>query len=162
MKPIIIGDKDAHICLVQAVDEHDEDLLEKEYELIKGQNPEERILLAAVRVDSWNHDLSPWPAAPVFGKEGFGDGAPETLRYILRRTVRPLGLLSDQRLQRLHGSLAIRMVPWVDRLSGRTSAAGRHHLSEPWRQRRTDVTSGQLHPPASSLDGWQDHRSPVE
>ena len=167
MKPVIIGDKDAHICLVQAVDEHDEDLLEKEYELIKGQNPEERILLAAVRVDSWNHDLSPWPAAPVFGKEGFGDGAPETLRYILQtllpmvqkdwlsasgnakqreicdwrlfsgRTVRPLGLLSDQRLQRLHGCLAIRMVPWVDRLSGRTSAAERYRLSEPWRQRRT-------------------------
>ena len=89
MKPIIIGDKDAHICLVQAVDEHDENLLEKEYELIKGQNPEERILLAAVRVDSWNHDLSPWPAAPVFGKEGFGDGAPETLRYILQ-TLLPM------------------------------------------------------------------------
>ena len=84
MKPNIIGDKDAHICLVQAVDEHDVDLLEKEYELIKGQNPEERILLAAVRVNSWNHDLSPWPAAPVFGKEGFGGKAKDTLDEVLK------------------------------------------------------------------------------
>ena len=32
-------------------------------------------LLIPVRVASWNGDLSPWPAPPVFGKEGFGDGA---------------------------------------------------------------------------------------
>ena len=31
---------------------------------------------------SWNHDLSPWPAPPVFGKEGFGDGAEQTLQFL--------------------------------------------------------------------------------
>lgn len=33
--------------------------------------------LIAVKIDRWNHDLSPWAAPAVFGKENFGDGADE-------------------------------------------------------------------------------------
>ena len=44
-------------------------------------------LLIPVRVASWNGDLSPWPAPPVFGKEGFGDGAGETLRRIREEVI---------------------------------------------------------------------------
>lgn len=36
----------------------------------------------AFPVLSWNGDLSPWMAPPVFGKNGFGGGAEKTLRYI--------------------------------------------------------------------------------
>jgi len=44
-------------------------------------------LLIPVRVASWNGDLSPWPAPPVFGKEDFGDGAGETLRRIREEVI---------------------------------------------------------------------------
>ena len=37
---------------------------------------------AAVKVESWNRDLSPWPAPAVFGNESFGDGAAALLREI--------------------------------------------------------------------------------
>ena len=36
-----------------------------------------------VKVDSWNQDLSPWQVPPVFGDEDFGDGAANTLSFIL-------------------------------------------------------------------------------
>ena len=39
--------------------------------------------LLGVKVNDWNHDLSPWQAPPVFGNEPFGDGAPAFLEEIL-------------------------------------------------------------------------------
>jgi predicted alpha/beta superfamily hydrolase len=36
-----------------------------------------------VKIADWNRELSPWEAPPVFGKEGFGGGAEETLAEIL-------------------------------------------------------------------------------
>ena len=36
----------------------------------------------AFEVKDWNKDLSPWEAPAVFGKEGFGSGASETLSFI--------------------------------------------------------------------------------
>ena len=38
----------------------------------------------AIKVNSWNHDLSPWNASAVFGSEGFGDGAEHTLKEVLQ------------------------------------------------------------------------------
>lgn len=32
-----------------------------------------------------DHDLSPWKAPAVFGKDGFGDGAEDMLQFILRQ-----------------------------------------------------------------------------
>ena len=82
MTPIIIGEKNAQICLIQPVDEHDASFLEKEYALIRDFTDQTPFVLAAFQVDSWNRDLSPWEAPAVFGKEDFGDGADRTLRYI--------------------------------------------------------------------------------
>ena len=42
----------------------------------------EPFLLAGFEIENWNRDLSPWKEPPVFGPEGFGDGAGETLRFI--------------------------------------------------------------------------------
>ena len=42
----------------------------------------EPFLLAGFEVEDWNRDLSPWKEPPVFGPEGFGDGAPATLCFI--------------------------------------------------------------------------------
>ena len=38
----------------------------------------------AVKVENWNHDLSPWNAPAVFGPEDFGDGAENTLEEVLQ------------------------------------------------------------------------------
>ena len=35
-------------------------------------------------MEDWNRDLSPWEAPAVFGREGFGSGASETLEEVLR------------------------------------------------------------------------------
>ena len=40
-----------------------------------------------VKVKSWNQDLTPWEAPPVFGTEGFGDGAEETLKFLLEEVI---------------------------------------------------------------------------
>ena len=39
--------------------------------------------MIAVKVDSWNQDLSPWRAPAVFGNEDFGEGASALLAQIL-------------------------------------------------------------------------------
>ena len=42
----------------------------------------EAFRLVAFHIRDWNRDLSPWTAPAVFGKEGFGAGAEDTLREI--------------------------------------------------------------------------------
>lgn len=72
------GDKAAQIVLLQAIDKHSLDSMEKEIELIREATGKE-FLLAAFVVNDWNKDLSPWPAPAVFGNEDFGDGAADLL-----------------------------------------------------------------------------------
>ena len=76
------GPDSAGFLLLQPEGEHDETREEKEYELIKKLSGFDDFRLVIIPVDSWNRDLSPWPAPPVFGKEPFGDGAGRTLRII--------------------------------------------------------------------------------
>ena len=74
------------ILLIQPVDEHDLKVLDRPAELIVS-GVKIPFLLAAFRVSDWNRELSPWPAPAVFGKNDFGDGAPETLRFIESRLL---------------------------------------------------------------------------
>ena len=88
----------AKYLLIQPVDEHDLDLLDKEVELIHRLS-DKPFTLAAFKVNDWNSELTPWPAPPVFGKIPFGDGAEETLDYI---TVQMLPMLQDKRIDTSH------------------------------------------------------------
>lgn len=81
MKNIFLGERDADIVLIQPVDDHDLSGLDREYAYIR-EHCSKKAFLAAVLVDDWNRDLSPWEAPPVFGKEAFGAGAAETLAYM--------------------------------------------------------------------------------
>ena len=72
----------AKYLLIQPVDEHDLELLDQEIELIHGLS-DKPFSLAAFRVNDWNRELTPWAAAPVFGKTPFGDGAEDTLAFII-------------------------------------------------------------------------------
>ncbi len=79
----IVGDRDADYCLIQPIDQHDEELLDNEFEAIRQRCEGKKVMLAAFLVDDWQHDLSPWKAPAVFGKKGFGDGAAQTLHFVL-------------------------------------------------------------------------------
>ena len=76
------GNPAASTVLIQSVDDHDLEELETEINEIRKQVQTD-FQLIAVKVEDWNHDLSPWKASAVFGKEDFGDGAGEMLRFIL-------------------------------------------------------------------------------
>lgn len=76
------GNPEASTVLIQMVDDHDSGLMESEIAGIRSLTNRDFCLLA-VPVASWNRDLSPWEAPPVFGKEGFGDGAARTLEEVL-------------------------------------------------------------------------------
>lgn len=76
------GNPEARTVLLQMVDGHDLSFMESEVSLIRsGTDTDFR--LCAFLVEDWNRDLSPWEAPPVFGREGFSGGAPETLGQLL-------------------------------------------------------------------------------
>ena len=77
------GNPGADLTLVKMTDDHDMEIIENEVSLIRDLSGGQDFCLKAVKVHSWNHDLSPWPAPAVFGKEDFGDGAAESLRFLL-------------------------------------------------------------------------------
>ncbi|MBQ6542263.1 MAG: esterase [Lachnospiraceae bacterium] len=76
------GNRDADIVLIQPVDAHDLEVIEREAALIREFTKKD-FLLAAFQVHDWNKDLSPWKAPAVFGREDFGEGAGDTLSEIL-------------------------------------------------------------------------------
>ena len=82
MKTYEFGNPDAGICLIQPVDDHDLTGIEKEYAGILELTDKE-FQLIALKVNGWNHDLSPWKAPAVFGNSDFGDGASDTLSEVL-------------------------------------------------------------------------------
>ena len=38
-------------------------------------------------IKDWNRELTPWPAPPVFGKIPFGDGAADTLEFVISQLL---------------------------------------------------------------------------
>ena len=77
------GNPNASTVLIQMVDDHDLAGIESETAEIKKLTDADFHLIA-VRIQNWNRDLSPWPAPAVFGKEGFGNGAADTLNEVLK------------------------------------------------------------------------------
>ena len=77
------GNPDAKTVLIQMVDDHDLEGMESEVAVIRKMTNVDFSLLA-VKVQNWNADLSPWTASAVFGKDGFGNGAVDTLVDVLK------------------------------------------------------------------------------
>ena len=71
--------------LIQMVDDHDLDLIDNEVSLLQSLSGKDFHLLA-VKVERWNHDLSPWIAPAFFGNKIFGDRAEATLSEVLELT----------------------------------------------------------------------------
>lgn len=78
----LYGDSGTSHILIQAVDEHDMEILDREVEKIKELAPGHPFTLAAFSISGWNRELSPWRAPAAFGREDFGAGADDTLAYI--------------------------------------------------------------------------------
>jgi hypothetical protein len=82
MTEYTFGDKQARNVLVQMVDSHDLSVMENEVASIR-QMTGAKFYLIAMKVNRWNHDLSPWAAPAIFGDESFGDGSEDTLEAVL-------------------------------------------------------------------------------
>lgn len=76
------GDPDAGCIFVQPVDAHDLEEMQNETENLEKFAGATGWCILTVKIMNWNQELTPWKSAPVFGKEGFGDGAQKTLEYI--------------------------------------------------------------------------------
>ena len=77
----IDGSEDAEVIIIQPVDisslEHMDKLTEE-----LNKRTDRSYLLVSFSVKEWNNELSPWEAEAVFGKDGFGGRAEETLSYV--------------------------------------------------------------------------------
>ena len=82
MRKYEYGNRDSSNILIQMVDDHDLAVIESEVSIIKDMAGDD-FRLIAFKVNDWNKDLSPWEAPPVFGSEGFGGGAEDTLAEVL-------------------------------------------------------------------------------
>ena len=72
--------------IIQPVDDHDLQGLDEEVALL-GNHSSTTFTLVAFRIRNWNVELSPWKAPAVFGREDFGEGASNTLYYVLDELV---------------------------------------------------------------------------
>ena len=81
----IYGEPHAEYLLLQMTGEHELQSIDNEVVAIaqSGQN----FLFAAIPVESWNDALSPWKSPAVWGKQGFGGKAADTLRFLTEQVV---------------------------------------------------------------------------
>ena len=81
----LFGDPGAACLLVQPTDADGLDALQARIGRRRAALRPSALLAFGVR--DWNGELSPWRAPPVFGREGFGGGAAETLDWLERRLL---------------------------------------------------------------------------
>lgn len=86
----LYGDPNAPLWLVQPGDDNDLEALDGEIAHI-GVLAGEDFFMAALRVEDWEHDLTPWPTPQPIRGSRFGDGAGRTLFYIENTLLPALG-----------------------------------------------------------------------
>ena len=81
----IYGEAHAEYLLLQMTGEHELQSMDHEVAAIAQSN--RKYLFAAIPVESWNDELSPWEAPAVWGKESFGGNAADTLRFLIEQVI---------------------------------------------------------------------------
>ena len=81
----IYGGANAEYLLLQMTDEHELQSMESEVAAIAQSA--HHFLFAAIPVSSWNDALSPWESPAVWGKQGFGGNAADTLRFLTEQVI---------------------------------------------------------------------------
>lgn len=130
--------------LIQPVDDHDISVLDTEAEHIAELAPDRDFALAAFKINDWNSELSPWEAEAVFGSEGFGSGAEETLKYVTDALIPEL----KQMISVPDGDAGVPVI------LGGYSLAGLFSL---WAAYKTDIFVGICAAsPSVWFPGWED------
>ena len=81
----IYGEAHAEYLLLQMTGEHEQQNMDNEVYAIAQSD--RNFLFAAIPVESWNDALSPWEAPAVWGKQGFGGNAADTLRFLTEQVI---------------------------------------------------------------------------
>ena len=81
----IYGEAHTEYLLLQMTGEHELQSMESEVTAIAQSS--RNFLFAAIPVESWNDALSPWEAPAVWGKQGFGGNAADTLRFLTEQVI---------------------------------------------------------------------------
>lgn len=81
----IYEEGDSQRILIQFVDDHDLETLDREISLIKKSG--RLFTFIAVKVKAWNQELTPWNAPAVYGKEAFGNGADKTVKFLIKDLI---------------------------------------------------------------------------
>ena len=81
----IYGEAHAEYLLLQMTGEHEQQIIN--YEMAAIAQSSQKYLFAAIPVESWNDALSPWEAPAVWGKQGFGGKAADTLRFLTEQVI---------------------------------------------------------------------------
>ena len=84
----IYGEPHAEYLLLQMTGEHELQSMAHEVEVIAQSD--RNFLFAAIPVERWNDALSPWEAPAVWGKQGFGGKAADTLRFLTEQVISTL------------------------------------------------------------------------
>ena len=81
----IYGEAHAEYLLLQMTGEHERQSIDSEIAAIAQSA--HQFLFAAIPVENWNDELSPWEAPAVWGKESFGGNAADTLHFLTEQVV---------------------------------------------------------------------------
>lgn len=81
----IYGEAHAEYLLLQMTGEHELQSMDHEVTVIAQSSW--NFLFAAIPVESWNDALSPWKSPAVWGKQGFGGNAGDTLRFLTEQVI---------------------------------------------------------------------------
>ena len=81
----IYGKAHAEYLLLQMTGEHELQSMDNEVAAVAQSSW--NFLFAAVPVESWNDELSPWEAPAVWGKESFGGKAADTLHFLTEQVI---------------------------------------------------------------------------
>ena len=81
----IYGEAHAEYLLLQMTGEHELQSMDDEVAAIAQSN--RKYLFAAIPAESWIDALSPWEAPAVWGKQGFGGKAGDTLRFLTEQVI---------------------------------------------------------------------------
>ena len=81
----IYGEANVEYLLLQMTDEHELQSMDNEVAAIAQSAPQ--FLFAAIPVTDWNNELSPWEAPAVWGKQGFGGNAMNTLHFLMEQVI---------------------------------------------------------------------------
>ena len=65
----IYSEPNANALLLQAVDSHDMEEMEKEISYIENAS-DTTFTLVAIKINRWNEELTPWPAPPTSCRSG--------------------------------------------------------------------------------------------